>query len=85
METMDILCSSFEVTVSKLSENPEIAIFVGDDFETDILEPKKLGIKTIFSCKETNNYEMSDAIIGSLISNEMSLRGMQNQNLDCII
>lgn len=57
----------FEIALSKLSIKPEDAIFVGDDYEADIVGAKKAGIKTIFLCKEPINSEKADVTIGSLI------------------
>lgn len=57
----------FEIALSKLSFKPEEAIFVGDDYEADIVGAKKAGIKTIFLCKESVDSEKADVTIESLI------------------
>jgi len=57
----------FEIALSQLSIKPEEAIFVGDDYEVDIVGAKKAGMRTIFLCKEPANNEKADFTIESLI------------------
>ena len=56
----------FKFALSKLSSKPEEAIFVGDDYEADIVGAKNVGMKTVFLSKESNNYQKADIIIESL-------------------
>ena len=64
----------FEVALFQLSVEPEEVIFVGDDYEADILGPKKLGMKTIFLSREPNDNEKADAIIESLVELPSAIR-----------
>jgi len=56
----------FAVALHKLSVPPEKAIFIGDDYEVDIVGAKNAGIRTVFLCKEPINCEKADATIESL-------------------
>jgi len=56
----------FEIALYRLSVKPEEAIFVGDDYEADIVGAKKIGMKTIFLSKEYTSSEKADATIESL-------------------
>ena len=70
----------FEIALSRLSVKPEEAIFVGDDYEADILGPNKLGMKTIFLCKERNDSETADATIGSLMELPSTINNFHSNN-----
>ncbi len=56
----------FEMALSQLSIEPNRVLFVGDDYEADIKGSKKVGMKTIYLCKNPTNNEEADATIGSL-------------------
>lgn len=56
----------FEAALSRLSASPEQAVFVGDEYETDILGAKKIGMRAIFLDKENINGEEADMSIISL-------------------
>lgn len=56
----------FEVALSQLSIKPEEAVFIGDDYEVDIIGAKKVGMKTILLSKEPINNEKADVKIKHL-------------------
>lgn len=56
----------FEAALSKLSASPEEAVFVGDEYETDILGAKKIGMRAILLDRENTNGEEADVSITSL-------------------
>ena len=56
----------FKIALSKLSTKPEETIFVGDDYEADIVGAKNVGMKTVFLSKESNEYQKTDITIESL-------------------
>lgn len=56
----------FEAALSKLSASPEEAVFVGDEYETDILGAKKIGMRAILLDRENTDSEEADMSITSL-------------------
>lgn len=56
----------FNIALSELSISAEETLFIGDDYEADIKGSKKVGMKTIYLCKNPTNNEEADATIGSL-------------------
>lgn len=56
----------FEVALSQLSARPEETVFIGDDYEVDIVGAKNAGMKTILLNKETTDNEKADIKIKHL-------------------
>ena len=56
----------FSIALSRLNANPEETLFVGDDYEADIVGAKRLGMRTVFLGKEPLNNEDIDITIESL-------------------
>lgn len=56
----------FDIALSKISARPEKTVFVGDDYEADIIGAKRAGMKTIFLGKEPQKSEDADVSIKSL-------------------
>ena len=64
----------FDFTLSQLSLKPEEAVFVGDDYEADIVGAKKAGMRTVFLCKEPIDSQKADVIIGSLTELPLAIK-----------
>jgi len=58
----------YKTVLKKLQVKPKEALMVGDDPRTDVIPPKKLGMKAVMLCREdaTKKVEDADHVIGSL-------------------
>jgi putative hydrolase of the HAD superfamily len=67
----------FEIALFRLDVKPEETIFVGNDYEEDIMGAKKVGMKTIFLSKNPGLQEKADVVIESLLKIPKAIKGLK--------
>jgi len=69
----------FDFALSQRSIKPEEAIFIGDDYEADILGANNVGMKTIYLCKNPVNRDKADMVIECLTTLPSAIKQLSHR------